>query len=156
MYKYIFIHSLNHKPRHCHISFFAGDYEKYLTFWMKHYKLNKTLVVINGENFKESPWEEVQRLESFLGLDRRIAKDNFHFSRDKGFYCFCPQGGCDEQSAHCLKKIKGHKSLDTGSQYLPKKLYDFYKERNLRLFNIIGQKFAWNVEENSTEKQFSL
>ena len=105
--------------------------------WLKTFTL-KQIHVVDGDNFKTNPSDELNKLETFLGLKNYISKNNFNYNEEKGFYCLNTSGGIN-----CMPNGKGrkHPTIDPG---LLQKLQEFFKPYNEELFSIIGKRFDWH------------
>ncbi len=53
--------------------------------WLSYFPLDKKLLILDGDNFKVNPWEELEQAQDFLGLRREITKDSFVYSDEKDF-----------------------------------------------------------------------
>lgn len=125
--------------------------------WSKYFKLNEQILVLDGENFIKTPWIELNKLETYLlGRNgRSISRRNFYFNREKKFYCLRENNKRFQNLTHtivnlsemnsnrCLGKNKGRKSHIFLSDFVRKKLDDFFLKWNNLFFNLIGKKFDW-------------
>ena len=114
-------------------------FSTHLKYWLEHFRLGETLLVIDGYNLVKNPWEEFEQVQNFLNIPAVITKNTFVFSEKKGFYCwYLPNG---EES--CLPENKGrkHSALREDTK---KKLIDFYRPHCLELFQLLGRTFNWN------------
>lgn len=97
------------------------------------------LFVVNGDRLIADPVPELNRVESFLGLERRIRADHFYFNRTKGFYCLRRgAGGADR----CLKETKGRRHPDVRPDVVAK-LREHFGRHNQQLYDALGQDFGW-------------
>lgn len=64
-----------------------GLYAKYLHRWLRYFPLEQ-IAIIDGENLVANPYEEVSKLESFLGLSPFFTPDHFVPNASRGFPCF--------------------------------------------------------------------
>lgn len=114
--------------------------------WFEYFNLTN-IFVINGENFIKSPWIELKKVEKFLNIKNFIAKNHFHFVKNKNFYClneFKSMNNTINKSDYgCLGKNKGRKNHVYLSPYVKNELKFFFKSWNQLFFNLIGQKFNW-------------
>ncbi|XP_024081729.1 heparan sulfate glucosamine 3-O-sulfotransferase 5 isoform X2 [Cimex lectularius] len=78
-------------------------YHIYMHRWLEVFP-RQQLLVVNGDRLIEDPVSELERIESFLGLEHRISRQNFYFNRTKGFYCL--RNGTEDK---CLRESKGRK-----------------------------------------------
>ena len=87
--------------------------------WLKTFML-KQIHVVDGDNFKANPSDELNKLETFLGLKNYISKNNFVYNEEKGFYCLNTPAGIN-----CMPTGKGrkHPTIDPG---LLQKLQEFF------------------------------
>ena len=102
---------------------------------MDAFSLGEELLILDGDNFKQRPWEELELVQDFLGIPRVVTsqvwggwqqtktcpqikdmsnatKDNqlvpaqdYYLNKTKGFYCLRHLG--------CLKDGKGHKDFSS-------------------------------------------
>ncbi len=77
--------------------------------WLAHFKLGETLEIVDGDNLIEHPWQELERIQDFLGLEREITKESFTFNKEKGFYCIKPKK--DQARNHKYKLLIMSKSF---------------------------------------------
>lgn len=96
------------------------------------------LFVVNGDRLITDPVSELNRIETFLGLERRIRADNFYFNRTKGFYCLRHAPSADR----CLKETKGRKHPDVRPDVVAK-LRQHFGRHNQQLYDVLGQDFGW-------------
>ncbi|XP_076440833.1 heparan sulfate glucosamine 3-O-sulfotransferase 1-like [Babylonia areolata] len=113
-------------------------YVRHLQRWLEFFPLSQ-IHLVDGENLVAHPWQELAKVESFLGLEHQITRDHFTFNTTRGFYCFRT---ADVDIDSCLSKDKGrsHPSIDP---YVLKKLIEFFTPFNHKLFNLIGRRFHW-------------
>ena len=69
-------------------------------------------MVIDGDNFIQKPWAELEKVEEFLDLSHELAEDNFYFNATKGFFCghqviTQPESEWSCTRTKCLSKSKG-------------------------------------------------
>ena len=84
----------------------------------------------------KSPWEEVAKVEKFLGLpNHQGRKEQFVFNTTKNFYCLRETG--------CLAKSKG-RAHPYVSKKLEAMLRKFYAPFNQALYRLIGHDFKWS------------
>ncbi|CAG5121616.1 unnamed protein product [Candidula unifasciata] len=128
-------------------------YCRHLEKWLNHFQLSQMLV-IDGENIKVRPWEEMYKLEEFLGLSHQIGKDRFVYNETKGFYCVrlekrnqLPQTNDQASdlimwSEQCLADSKGrdHPVLQRDVR---QQLLNFFQPFNNRFFMRVSQTFDW-------------
>ncbi len=122
--------------------FFPGLYSKYVAEWLKYFPLGEKLLVVDGENLSAKPWEELEKVQDFLGVPREITKDNFVLSDEKGFYCF--KQNPKHKYVTCMDKDKGRRQEEV-SEDLKRKLADFFRPYNLELSKMLGRRFSWDV-----------
>ena len=106
--------------------------------WLRHFTINQSIYVVDGDNFISKPWQELSKIETFLNLSSCINENNFIYDKKKNFYCLNETGG-----KNCLGKNKGRKQHVYLSQFVKKNLANFFREWNLLLFDLIGKKFNW-------------
>ena len=113
----------------------------YLPDWLQYFEVNKTLLVINYAKFKSDIFNELRRIEEFLELDHKITKHHLRYSQEKKFYCkiFPEKPGL----AECMGSHKGRKHPVIPDHLLPL-FKNYYREKNQRFFDAIGEDFGWN------------
>jgi len=122
-------------------------YDVHLTRWL-HYFSIKQFHFVRAESLVANPAEELHKVEKFLGLRHKLTKDLFYFNETRGFYCMCVDqrkreaNREQEVTATCLAPGKGrtHPSIDPS---VLKKLRDFFRPHNERLYNMTGIDFGW-------------
>lgn len=111
-------------------------YVRHLQRWLEYFPLAQ-IHVVDGEQLVNRPWEEVAKVEEFLGLEHEITPDKFTLNRTRGFYCFRAH---DEDQ--CLAQGKGRQHPDI-DPYILKKLVAFFQPFNDKFFERVGRKFVW-------------
>ena len=112
----------------------AGKYYvhflRYLSFFPP-----EQLHVVDGERLKKAPWEELVKIEEFLGLPSFSNKNKFYYSKKRKFYC--------HRSFGCLNSGKGrpHPKIDPEKRRI---LLEYYKPHNEELFNLLNRTFEWS------------
>ncbi|KAK7099683.1 heparan sulfate glucosamine 3-O-sulfotransferase 5-like [Littorina saxatilis] len=111
-------------------------YVRHLQRWLQYFPRSQ-FHIVDGDNMITRPWEELSKVENFLGLDHQITHDRFTFNTSRGFFCFR-----SAQTEHCLAEGKGrpHPVIDP---YTLKKLKEFFTPFNEKLFDRVGRKFNW-------------
>ena len=112
----------------------VGKYYVHLLRYLSFFP-SEQLHVVDGERLKKAPWEELLKIEEFLGLPAFSKKDKFYFSKKRGFYC--------HRSFGCLNSGKGrpHPKIDTEKRRI---LLEYYKPYNEKLFKLLNRTFEWS------------
>ena len=105
-----------------------GIYYMQLVKYLKYFPPNQILVV-EGEKFKISPLKELNRFETFLGLENIISQSDFVYNETKGFYCQAYEG--------CMPDTKGRPHL-TAPDALHEKVQRFYRPHDENLTQLLG------------------
>ncbi|OWF49380.1 heparan sulfate glucosamine 3-O-sulfotransferase 1-like [Mizuhopecten yessoensis] len=115
-------------------------YYKHLLKWLKYFPL-ENLHFVDGGNLILNPYEEVKKVERFLGIPHCMTQDKFVFSSTKGFYCVKKNKGRREETK-CLPETKGrrHPLIDP---VVMRKLKDFFRPWNEKFYRAIGRSFHW-------------
>lgn len=104
--------------------------------WLKYFS-RPQIYVVDGENLKKNPYEEIKALEGFLGVTNYITRDMFNFVPSKGFYCKVVN-----RKPRCLPDRKGRPH-----QEVPPSLIKRIKERlssnNHKFSELINRKMTW-------------
>ena len=114
----------------------ASVYYKYMEEWLKVFE-RKRIHIIDGDNLIKNPFEEMTKIERFLGIKHIFTTENFHFNETKGFYCYRT---ADEEK--CLGKKKGRPHPDVDPKVM-RKLRQFFEPYNERFFDLVGRRFDW-------------
>ena len=110
------------------------------------------IMVVDSVDFKNNPFKVLHRIETFLEIEHIIDENQFVYIKEKGFYCI--RSVQDSQRVTCYDQKRGRSHDNTGANNLnintatKKKLLDFFRPRNERLFQLIGQRFDWQYEES--------
>ena len=64
-----------------------GMYELYLTEWLKHFKLNSNLMIIDNKSLRDDPFTELKRAFNFLAFKPFLTREMFYKPEDSPFYC---------------------------------------------------------------------
>ncbi|XP_055691154.1 heparan sulfate glucosamine 3-O-sulfotransferase 5-like [Lutzomyia longipalpis] len=117
----------------------VSQYHRFLPPWLEEFP-REQLIVVNGDELIKDPVSQLSNIETFLGLEHKITKDDFYFSTDKGFYCLRKETG-DE----CLNKKKGRKHPDIDPANISK-LRRFFADHNKEFYELISENFGWPEE----------
>ncbi|XP_014293887.1 heparan sulfate glucosamine 3-O-sulfotransferase 5 isoform X2 [Halyomorpha halys] len=111
-------------------------YHNFMHRWLEVFPRNQ-LLVVNGDRLIEDPVSELEKIESFLGLEHRIGRHNFYFNRTKGFYCLR-----NDTADKCLRESKGRRHPRVDPKVLTK-LRRFYVEHNQKFYELVGEDLGW-------------
>lgn len=114
-------------------------YHTFIHRWLETFSRNQ-LLLVNGDLLIEDPVSQLQRIETFLGLEPRIGRHNFYFNETKGFFCLR-----NETTDRCLRDTKGrrHPRVDP---LVISTLRRFYVEHNQRFYDLLGEDLGWPEE----------
>ena len=116
----------------------TGMYALHLRHWLEHFPLEQ-FHFVNGDRLVRRPWEELEKLEDFLGLEHEIREENFFFNSTKGFYCI----NTNDEGEQCMVPAKGREHPDIPLE-LHQRLRSFYKPWNIMFYKLTGIVFDWN------------
>ncbi len=105
--------------------------------WLVHFPLGEKLHVVDGDNFIDKPWEEMESLQDFLKIPREITRKSFKKSKSKDFYCWKSKG----KNMSCMPSRKGH--MHEIKADLEAKLRSFFRPHNQNLFKMLDRTFDW-------------
>lgn len=120
-------------------------YSRHLERWLAFFNMSQILVV-DGDNIRNRPWEEMAKVEKFLGLSHQVKQDCFVFNETKGFFCvkiIDHKRGNGATVEKCLSESKGRVHPPIASS-VRSKLKNFYQPFNKRFFSKIGKTFQWD------------
>ena len=104
-----------------------GAYSNYLNdYWFKYFSRDQFLF-LNGDNLANKPWEEIEKVQKFIGVPEIITRRNFKFNDRKGFYCF--KIDPNSKGMKCLGKSKGRRHPHVSQKAL-RLMEDFFKSTN--------------------------
>jgi [heparan sulfate]-glucosamine 3-sulfotransferase 5 len=123
--------------------------------------LNSSFHFVHGERLVADPVSELERVETFLGLQHRISRSQFYFNRTRGFYCIraTPTGRLEGVARHadgggtevvapptdrCLASSKGRTHPNISESIL-RKLRQFFRPYNEQFYQQTGINFNWPV-----------
>ncbi|CAG0919081.1 unnamed protein product [Notodromas monacha] len=113
-------------------------YARFFPTWLEYFK-REQIHVVDGENLVTNPFEEMRRVEIFLGVERILKPSNFWFSEEKGFYCLRNENG-----DKCLGPSKGRKHPNVSKEVVSK-LRVFYSPFNVNFSKLADINFTWLV-----------
>ena len=116
----------------------SSVYYDYMVQWLQYFSRDQ-IHIVDGDNLRKVPWDEIKKVESFLEVDHLISKERFVWNETKQFYCFLMDSG----EENCLPDYKGriHPHIDPE---VIQKLKDYYRPRNEKFFKLVGQRFDWD------------
>ena len=103
----------------------------------QHYFPKDQILVVDGDRLIIDPVPELQKVETFLGLEHKITKDMFYFDEEKGFLCVN-----SPTQKSCMGEGKGHKHPKIDQKSL-KTLHQFFVPLNEMFYKLVGQRFNW-------------
>uniref|UniRef100_W5M8K7 Sulfotransferase n=2 Tax=Lepisosteus oculatus TaxID=7918 RepID=W5M8K7_LEPOC len=121
-----------------------GIYALHLESWLQYFPLSQ-MHFVSGERLIVDPAGEMGKVQDFLGLKRIVTDKHFYFNKTKGFPCLKKPE--DSSAPRCLGKSKGrtHPKIDPDVIH---RLRKFYKPFNMMFYQMTGQNFQWEQEEN--------
>ncbi|XP_029997992.1 heparan sulfate glucosamine 3-O-sulfotransferase 4-like [Sphaeramia orbicularis] len=125
-----------------------GIYALHLETWMQYFPLSQ-MHFVSGERLIVDPAGEMAKVQDFLGLKRIVTDKHFYFNKTKGFPCLKKPE--DSSTPRCLGKSKGrtHPKIDPD---VIRRLHKFYKPFNMMFYQMTGQNFEWELEEDSESR----
>ncbi|XP_038143726.1 heparan sulfate glucosamine 3-O-sulfotransferase 4 [Cyprinodon tularosa] len=125
-----------------------GIYALHLESWMQYFPLSQ-MHFVSGERLIVDPAGEMAKVQDFLGLKRIVTDKHFYFNKTKGFPCLKKPE--DSSTPRCLGKSKGrtHPKIEPD---VIRRLHKFYKPFNMMFYQMTGQNFEWELEEDSVSR----
>ncbi|XP_059468767.1 heparan sulfate glucosamine 3-O-sulfotransferase 1-like [Neocloeon triangulifer] len=114
-----------------------GKYDIHYQNWAQYFPPSQMLVV-SSEKFVEKPWEELERVQNFLGISIQITKSNFSSNTGNFWNIFCGPTG----KSTCLFENKGRKHPEL-NETVRIALKDYYRPRVAAFETMVGMKFGW-------------
>ena len=125
------------------IRFSAGSLRYYSLYsdrikpWIDIFGIERILI-LDGDQFAANPIEELNKVETFIGLQHEIRPEDFYFNTEKRFYCIK-----NDLESGCMLKSKG-RPHPTMEQNTRKMLKDFFKPHNKIFYEMTGRTFPWD------------
>ena len=96
------------------------------------------ILILDGDKFAANPTEELNKAETFIGLQHQISSEDFYFNTEKRFYCIKT-----DLKSGCMLKGKGrpHPVMEHNTRRM---LKDFFKPHNKIFYEMIGHTFPWD------------
>ena len=119
-------------------------YYHHMKRWLQHFPMQQ-LHIVDGDHFIREPWNELQKIESFLEIPPYIDNKNFYFNSTKGFYCsrdIKESGVWSCTKDKCLSKSKGRPKPPMKEETFDK-LTEFFKPYNTKFYELINRTFEW-------------
>ena len=116
-------------------------YIHHLENWLKTFP-QEQIHVVDGKNLVDRPWDEMRKVEAFLGIRNEVGKrEAFYFSAQKGFYCLAPKlAGPLRDGCMPAEKGRKHQRVNLG---IWRQLKVYYKPFNDQLFQRLGRTLSW-------------
>jgi len=124
-------------------------YHLHMARWLQLFPASQ-IHVVDGDKFIQAPWTELVKLETFLGLEPQLDRDNFYFNTSKGFYCGrqeVPRPGSEWSCVRtkCLSASKG-RPRPAVSPATVSLLTEFFLPHNRKFYAMVGRSFDWDTE----------
>ena len=119
-------------------------YVVHLRRWLQYFPPDQ-LHVVNGDRFIRKPWQELRKVEQFLGISHEIQEELFFFNATKGFHCVVqkiPSSPSNQTKEKCLAKSKGRPHPKVSIEVV-RKLRNFFSPFNYEFYTLIGRDFGW-------------
>ena len=116
----------------------VSNYAEHFANWLKYFPLSQILI-LDGDNFVASPYEELLKVETFLQIEPFYRRSQFVYSDIKGFYCWKKN---NRQEPKCLGDKKG-RTHPTVSENVKQKLKQYYETSNRQFYKLAQQNFNW-------------
>ena len=109
----------------------ASCYKYHITSWLKAFDQSQ-MCYVDGDAFVERPLQQVQMLESCMGLEPFFSEDHFVLNQKSGFYCF--KTGEDTR---CMGKAKGRPHPQI-AESVRTRLVEYFQQCNAHLTQHTG------------------
>ncbi|KAK7099682.1 heparan sulfate glucosamine 3-O-sulfotransferase 5-like [Littorina saxatilis] len=125
---------VNTRYKAVQISMYHHHFRHWLDVFPRH-----QIHVVDGDRLITDPVSEIERIEDFLGVERRVNYDLLYYNQTRGFYCMRKNATVQK----CLGASKGRKHPDIEPSVI-RKLNRFFEPHNKQLFDLIRQWFPWS------------
>ncbi|XP_029633975.1 heparan sulfate glucosamine 3-O-sulfotransferase 1-like [Octopus sinensis] len=130
--------AVDEKTGNLDLDFYAiqrSQYHHHLWRWMEYFPLSQ-IHITDGDILRTEPWTEMQKIQTFLGLQEFYNSSLFFFDKSRKFYCI------KKETIACLQKSKGRKH-PTVDKTVAEKLRAYFRKENEKFFNLTGRRFPW-------------
>jgi [heparan sulfate]-glucosamine 3-sulfotransferase 5 len=138
----IFRSYLNRESFNKSTMYFDGLYYENYKRWLKYFP-KENFLFLNGERFKKEPFVEIDKLQSFLGLEPFFRKEHFVFNKTKEFYCI---KNPNTSKIKCMGHNTGRKQPAIDESILDK-LRFMYRLDNYKFFKLLDENMKpwWRI-----------
>lgn len=100
---------------------------------------------LSGEELTANPTKVLNKVETFLGVEKFFQEHMFYFNAEKGFYCHHLSDKKDDSLLNdgCLGQSKGRTHVEV-DPHVVAMLKDYYRPWNRKLYQLVGKDFHWN------------
>lgn len=116
----------------------TGIYIKHLAKWLSYFDVGN-IHFVSGEHLIHNSINELNAVQDFLGLERRIDSNMIYFNQTRGFPCIRRS----DKTPKCFRRSKGRQHIKTDNDTLSK-LYAFYFPYNEHFYKLANRSFKWN------------
>ncbi|CAH1255241.1 HS3ST5 [Branchiostoma lanceolatum] len=111
-------------------------YHRHMAQWLKYFPLEQ-ICVVDGDKLVKDPLPELQRVETFLGLERYLSNKNLYYNASRGFYCLR-----NDTMNKCLSDSKGRQHPDVDPKVVAK-LHHYFRQHNKMFYQMVQREFDW-------------
>ena len=115
-----------------------SNYQKFMIYWLNVFPLTQ-IHVVNGTMLKDDPAAVLKDVEKFLCIPPYIEEDHFVENIKTGFKCLRKE---KSGKMDCLSRKKGRRHPFVKKSVVSL-LKEYFRPRNIKFYNMIGQKFNW-------------
>jgi hypothetical protein len=116
---------------------YIESYKRWLEYFPK-----EQILILDGENFINNPFDEIIKMERFLGLKPYFKKKNFIYDESKGFFCL--RRSFKSTELDCMDENKGRDHPFVSESSLVK-LRNYFTPYDKAFFEFIGEKPFWKI-----------
>jgi hypothetical protein len=115
-----------------------GLYVEHLKNWLKYFPFEQ-IHIVDGEKIIIDPHGVMVEVEKFLNVDPFIKKENFVYSKDRGFMCI---NELDSKTTKCQDGTSAREQPYI-PEFIQNRLKDFYKKYDEELFELLNREPFW-------------
>jgi [heparan sulfate]-glucosamine 3-sulfotransferase 1 len=115
-------------------------YIDHLNRWLKYFNISQ-FIFVNGHEFIKNPYNEVKKVEKFLGLSPFFKRDHYVFGAKKGFYCLNGEL-LNKTRNECLNSKKGRPHPDIDPKTIDK-IKTYIKPYSVKFFKFLKIEPFW-------------
>ncbi|KAL4241100.1 hypothetical protein ACF0H5_001878 [Mactra antiquata] len=122
-----------------------GLYAYHMRRWLDYFP-TENVHIVDGEHLIRNPIHELNLVQDFLGLERKITSDSIYWNSTKGFPCIVKPHKTPRY--RCFKSTKGRQH-SYADDYTLNLLHNFYEPHNKMFYAMVKRNFRWRASKSN-------